>query len=91
MGKIKICSFVPHEEGDYQVCFDNGVSSYYGKTIFFAFDLAGDDDDDEEDEDEDYWKKLVSDEFKQVNEYDGKVNDFKVSHSQYLFMPRNHI
>jgi len=74
-------NFVPHEDGDYQVCFDNGVSSYYGKTIFFAFDLAGDDDedgqDDEEDEDEDYWKKLVSDEFKQVNEYDGKVNDFK--------------
>lgn len=74
-------SFVPHEDGDYQVCFDNGVSAYYDKVVFFSFDKeenedrdGGDDDDDEED---DYFKNLVSDEFKDVNEYDGKVNDFK--------------
>ena len=77
-------SFTPHEDGDYQICFDNGISSYYGKTIFFAFDEQGDDgndeDDgeDEEDDDDNYWKRLVSDDFKQINEYDGKVNDFKV-------------
>lgn len=76
-------SFTPHEDGDYQICFDNGISSYYGKTIFFAFDEQGDDgndeDDgeDEEDDDDNYWKRLVSDDFKQINEYDGKVNDFK--------------
>lgn len=74
---------MPHEDGDYQVCFDNGVSAYYDKVVFFSFDKednedrdGGDDDDDEED---DYFKNLVSDEFKDVNEYDGKVNDFKVT------------
>jgi len=71
--------FQPTEDGDYQICFDNGVSTYYGKVVFFAFDEPGDDDDKDDDEfdDDNYFKSLVSEEFQQINEYDGKVNDFK--------------
>ena len=77
---FRLHRFQPIEDGDYQICFDNGVSTYYGKVVFFAFDEPGDDDDkgDDEFDDDNYFKSLVSEEFQQINEYDGKVNDFKV-------------
>jgi len=64
------------EEGEYQLCFDNGVSAYYERIIFFS--LGDDDDDkDDDDDDDDYFKKIVNPDYKEMQEYDGKVNDFK--------------
>ena len=64
------------EEGEYQLCFDNGVSAYYERIIFFS--LGDDDDDKDDDDDDDYFKKIVNPDYKEMQEYDGKVNDFKV-------------
>lgn len=64
--------FVAMEDGEYQLCFDNGVSAYYERIVFFSLDG-----DSFEDDDEDYFKKAVHSEYREVMEYDGKVNDFK--------------
>jgi len=71
--------FAVMEDGEYQLCFDNGVSAYYERIVFFSFNGDGMDDDDFEDDDEDenYFKKVVNKDLKDVMEYDGKVNDFK--------------
>jgi len=72
--------FSPTEDGEYQLCFDNGVSAYYERIVFFSFDTEdpGDEHDDDDDEDDDdYFKRIASPEFQDVQEYDGKVNDFK--------------
>ena len=73
--------FSPTEDGEYQLCFDNGVSAYYERIVFFSLDAEdpGDEhDDDDDEEDDDYFKKIASPEFQDIQEYDGKVNDFKV-------------
>jgi len=63
------------EEGEYQLCFDNGVSVYYERIVFFAFD--GEAANQEKDDEDDYFKKVVNPDYKDMMEYDGKVNDFK--------------
>ena len=65
------------EEGEYQLCFDNGVSVYYERIVFFAFD--GEAANQEKDDEDDYFKKVVNPDYKDMMEYDGKVNDFKVT------------
>jgi hypothetical protein len=42
-----VARFKVDEDGEYELCFDNGVSSYYDKIVFFEIVVDGEKDDGE--------------------------------------------
>jgi len=76
--------FVAQEDGEYELCFDNGVSTYYDKIVFFevVVDRTKREESDDEDYDDDIFKNIESNGEKDFDledgeEYDAKINDFK--------------
>lgn len=68
--------FKVDEDGEYELCFDNGVSSYYDKIVFFEIVVDGEKDDAEDDDA--YFAKIANqDATNDFEQYDKRVEDVK--------------
>ena len=65
------------EEGDYRICFDNTISHFNTKTVFFGIIIDNENDDDDDD-DYDQWDGGFDAAVSGEEVYEMKVEDIKV-------------